>query len=151
MCAGVWGEPALTHATASTQLLPSSSSRRGPSLGFGNAVPAARLWPAWHSYRLCSNPPVYEFIILIWSPDHLQTTYGAWQLARLGKHRLMMLLCSNYIKSLLKRQIQTTLEMFKESHRFLLDMHHYAAEEHSAEHKDIYYSADYALLQLKLV
>lgn len=63
----------------------------------------------------------------------------------------MMLLRSNYIKSLLKRQIQTTLEKFKESHRFLLDMHHYAVKEHSVEHKDIYYSADYALLQLKLV
>lgn len=41
--------------------------------------------------------------------------------------------------------------MFKENHRFLLDMHHYVAKEHSVKHKDIYYSTDYTLLQLKLV
>lgn len=41
--------------------------------------------------------------------------------------------------------------MFKENHRFLLDMHHYVVKEHSVKRKDIYYSTDYTLLQLKLV
>lgn len=41
--------------------------------------------------------------------------------------------------------------MLKENHRFLLDMHHYVVKEHSMKHKDIYYSTDYTLLQLKLV
>jgi len=41
--------------------------------------------------------------------------------------------------------------MFKESHRFLPDMHHYVVKEHSVKHKDIYYSTDYTLLQFKLV
>lgn len=41
--------------------------------------------------------------------------------------------------------------MFKENRRFLLDMHHYVVKEHSEKHKDIYYSMDYTLLQLKLV
>lgn len=41
--------------------------------------------------------------------------------------------------------------MFKENHRFLLDMHHYAVKEHSVKHGDIYYSTDYTPLQLKLV
>lgn len=41
--------------------------------------------------------------------------------------------------------------MFKENRRFLLDMHHYVVKEHSGKHKDIYYSMDYTLLQLKLV
>lgn len=79
-CEG-WPMQNAREVGENSQVIPSASSLCGPSLMFVNEIPATHLLPAWHSYHPCFNSLVSDFIILIWSPDHLQTTYRAWQLS----------------------------------------------------------------------
>lgn len=69
-----WWMQNAREISENSQELPPVSSLCGLFLVFANKIPATHLWPAWHSSCLCFNSLVDDFIILIWSPDHLQIT-----------------------------------------------------------------------------